>query len=448
MWIRPSEQITSISHKEMTMRNTVHGDLVKFQKDRFGMFIHWGVYSMVGINEWCRRSEHISEADYQFLVDNFNPDLFNPTEWARAAKKAGMKYVVFTTKHHDGFCMWDTKFTDYKVTDSPARRDVLMEIVAAFRAEGLRIGLYYSISDWHHPDYLITEGSNHALDHLPTEEIIKLNEGRDMHRYAKYMRDQVRELLTEFGEIVELWFDVSGKIDPVACESAEMLKLIRALQPQVILNNRLAIPDSHDLLTPEGYVRDSDCVDKDGNSVPWEGCHCLTAAWGYNRDEKSYFKTPFRCLEILITQTSINGNTLMNIGPTSRGCLCDLEMEILEYYAHWMKYNSRSIYGCTAAPKELPQPPADCRYTYNSELNRLYVHLMRWPTGTLVLHGLAGRIKYAQLLCDGTRMTLVQGENCSNENLNPRIPADAIGLRLMTAPENISIPVIECYLSK
>ena len=293
----------------------LHDNLAQFQQDRFGMFIHWGIYSMVGINEWARLRERISEEDYQFLIDNFDADLFNPTEWARAAKKAGMKHVVFTTKHHDGFCMWDTKFTDYKVTNSPARRDVLKEIVAAFRAEGIRIGLYYSISDWHHPDYLITKDGNHALDHLPDEEIAKLNEGRDMRRYAQYMRDQVRELLTEFGEIVEFWFDVSGKICPIECESQEMLEMIRSLQPNVILNNRLAIPGSEDILTPEGYVRDSDCVDKDGNSIPWEGCHCMTAAWGYNRDEKSYFKTPFRCLEILITQTSMNGNTLMNIGP-------------------------------------------------------------------------------------------------------------------------------------
>ncbi len=427
------------------MGNYMHGDLTQFQKDRFGMFIHWGVYSMYGINEWCRRWERISEEDYQFLIDNFNPDLFNPAEWARAAKDAGMKYVVFTTKHHDGFCMWDTKFTDYKVTNSPCRRDLLKEVVAAFRAEGLRIGLYYSITDWHHPDFLISDGGNHALDNLPPAEIAKLNEGRDMSRYAKYMRDQVRELLTEFGEIVEFWFDVSGKICPVECESEEMLKLLRSLQPHLILNNRLALPDSHDILTPEGYVRDSDCVDKDGNSVPWEGCHCMTAAWGYNRDEKSYFKTPFRCLEILITQTSMNGNTLMNIGPTSRGYVCDREMEILGYYAHWMKYNSRSIYGCAAAPKEL-HPPADCRYTYNRELKRLYIHLMRWPTGNLVLHGLADRVKYAQLLCDGTRMQIIKADKPDSDNPNPRIPSDAVGLRLMSAPENMPIPVIEVFL--
>lgn len=422
-------------------------NLAQFQHDRFGMFIHWGVYSMYGINEWARRWERISEEDYQFLIDHFDPDLFDPAEWARAARKAGMKYVVFTTKHHDGFCMWDSKFTDYKITNSPAGRDLLKEIVAAFRAEGLRIGLYYSISDWHHPDYVIDKPGNHALDNLPDEEIARLNEGRDMSRYAEYMRNQVRELLTGFGEIVEFWFDVSGKIDPVLCESQAMLEMIRSLQPHLILNNRLAIPGSENILTPEAYVRDADCIDKDGKSLPWEGCHPMTAAWGYNRDEKSYFKTPFRCLEILITQTSLNGNTLMNIGPTSRGYICGREKEILDYYAHWMRLNSRSIYGCGAAPKELPPPPADCRYTYNKELNRLYVHLMRWPTGMLVLHGLAEKVKYAQLLCDGTRMQPIKTQPATNENLNPRFPPDACCLRLMSEPENMPIPVIELFLN-
>ncbi len=411
------------------------------------MFIHWGVYSMYGINEWCRLRERITEDDYQFLIDNFDPDLFDPADWAARARRAGMKYVVFTTKHHDGFCMWDTKVTDYKITNSPAGRDLLREIVDAFRSEGIRIGLYYSISDWHHPDYLITADGNHALDHLPADEIARLNAGRDMSRYARYMRDQVRELLTEYGEIVEFWFDVSGKIDPVACESEVMLRMIRELAPDIILNNRLGIPSAHDIETPEGYLRESDCVDAAGKSIPWEGCHCMTAAWGYNRDEKSYFKTPFRLLEILITQTSMNGNTLMNIGPTSRGYICDREVEILEYYAHWMKLNSRAVYGCGAAPASFPLPPRDCRYTYNKALNRLYVHLMRWPTGNLVLPGLAGRVKYAQLLCDGTRMQPVKADSPTNENLNPRITPGAHALRLMDAPENMPIPVIELFLN-
>ncbi len=143
----------------------------------------------------------------------------------------------------------------------------------------------------------------------------------------------------------------------------------------------------------------------------------------------------------------MNGNTLMNIGPTSRGVLCDREREILDYYAHWMRFNSRSIYNCGAAPKDFPPPPRDCRYTYNPDLKRLYVHLMRWPTGTLALPGLAGRVKYAQLLCDGTRMQPVKADVWSNENLNPRVTPGSYAMRLMSEPENMPIPVIELFLA-
>ncbi|WP_269523631.1 alpha-L-fucosidase [Coraliomargarita parva] len=419
-------------------------NLARFQHDRFGMFIHWGVYAMHGTNEWCQYRSKISQEDYQFMIDHFEPDMFDPKHWAQTAKRVGMKYVIFTTKHHDGFCMWDTQFTDYKITNSPAKRDVLREIVDAFREEGIAVGLYYSISDWYHPDFII-DGS-HSLHHLPQEEIDRLNEGRDMSRYAQYMRDQVRELLTEFGEIVEFWFDVSGKIDPVACESQAMYDMIRELQPHIILNNRLALPGCEDILTPENYLRDEDCVDADGNSVPWEGCHTLSASWCYNRDEKSYAKTPLRILETIITQTSLNGNSLINIGPTARGYISPLEMKSLDFVAHWMKYNARSIYGCGSAPKDFPPPPKDCRYTYNKKLNRLYVHILHWPRGALSLRGLTGRVKYAQLLSDGSAFQIEKVGNFTNENLNPRFHKDAAALRLMNQPEDTPIPVIEVFL--
>jgi alpha-L-fucosidase len=426
-----------------------HGDVRQWQQDRFGMFIHWGIYSMIAKQEWCMMRDKMTLEDYQFLIDHFEPDLFDPADWARLAKNAGMKYVIFTTKHHDGFCMWDSKFTEYKITNTPFKRNVLREIVDAFRAEGIKIGLYYSISDWTHPDFLITEGSNHVAYELHSkEEAEKLNEGRDMSRYCQYMRDQVTELLTEFGEIIEFWFDVSGLICPELCESEAMLKLIRSLQPNLILNNRLALSGSEDILTPENYLRDADCVDEAGNSLPWEGCHTLSASWCYNKDELSYSKSPLRCLEILITQTSLNGNTLLNIGPTSRGYVCNEERGKLELIAHWMKYNARSIYGCGAAPKDIPPPPNDCRYTYNQETNRLYIHFLRWPSiAQLALHGLAGRIKYAQTLHDGAWVQIIKTPDAvTNENLNPRFPKGAACLRLMSEPEGMPIPVIECFL--
>lgn len=431
------------------MKNYLHPDVTEWQHDRFGMFIHWGVYSMIAKQEWCMHREKMSMKDYQFLIDNFDPDLFDPTEWAKAAKKAGMKYVIFTTKHHDGFCMWDSAYTDYKITNTPYKKDILRQVVDAFRAEGIKIGLYYSISDWTQPDFLITEGSNHAaLERCSPEEIEQMNDGRDMSRYCEYMRNQVTELLTDFGEIIEFWFDVSGLICPELCESEEMLKLIRKLQPNIILNNRLKLPGSEDILTPENYLRDADCYDEEGNSVPWEGCHTLSAAWCYNKDELSYSKTAFRCLEMLITQTSLNGNTLLNIGPTSRGYICKEEQEKLDFIAHWMKYNSRAIYGCGAAPKDLPAPPNDCRYTYNKKLNRLYIHLMRWPSiAQFALHGLGGRIKYAQTLHDGAMVEIIKvPDSVTNENLNPRFPKGAACLRLMSEPEDMPIPVIECFL--
>jgi alpha-L-fucosidase len=430
----------------MTTPLTKQANFARFTHDRLGMFIHWGVYAMHATHEWCHYYQKMTPEAYQEMVDHFDPDMFEPQEWARMARRAGMKYVIFTTKHHDGFCMWDTAHTDYNVTNTKAGRDLLREIVDAFRAEGLEVGLYYSISDWYHPDFIIDD--SHSFRYLPEAEIAALNEGRDMVRYAQFMRDQVRELLTNYGEIVEFWFDISGPIDPVTCESQAMLEMIRSLQPHIILNNRLALPGAEDILTPENYLRDSDCLDDQGNSVPWEGCHTMTASWCYNRDEKSYFKSPFRCLEILVTQTSLNGNTLMNIGPTSRGYLCDREREILDLYAHWMKFNARSIYGCGKAPDDIPPAPNDCRYTYNAERNCLYLHLMRWPTlGNLILHGLEGRVKYAQLLCDGSYINMKHPPAGTNENLNPRFPEGSISLSLMSEPENMPIPVIEFFLS-
>lgn len=426
-----------------------HNNMKRFQHDRLGMFIHWGIYSMVAKNEWCMMREKMSIKEYQVLIDNFYPDMFDPAEWAAIARKAGMKYMVFTAKHHDGFCMWDTAYTDYKITNTAFKRDILKEVIEAFRKEGIKIGLYYSISDWTHPDFLITKGSNHPAYELhPKEEAEKLNEGREMPRYCQYMRNQLTELLTQFGEITELWFDVSGIIDPVLCESQKTLELIRSLQPDIILNNRLNIPGSQDIVTPENYLREEDCVDAQGYSIPWEGCHTLGAAWGYNRDELSYSKGPLRCLEIIITQTSMNGNTLLNIGPTSRGYICNEEMKNLEFISHWMKYNARAIYGCGAAPKEFPRAPQFCRYTYNQQLNRLYIHVFHWPTqGMLALKGLKNRVKYAQTLHDGARVEIYKSqEQASNENLNPRYPPDSEILRVMSAPENMPIPVIECIL--
>lgn len=424
------------------MKTYYHPDLTRFRHDRFGMFIHWGVYSMYGTNEWCRLSNRIPEEEYQFMVDHFNPDLFDPSDWARRAKAAGMKYVIFTTKHHDGFCMWDSEFTDYKITNTPYRRDVLRQVVDAFRAEGLRIGLYYSITDWHHPHYKISGNSPQAL--LPKEEQERMNAVRDNRIYNEYMRSQITELLTRYGRIEELWFDISFQQGAESNEAEKMLELVRRLQPEIILNNRLGLDGANDILTPENYLRERDCFDADGKPAAWEGCHNFGASWGYNRDELSYWKTPFEFLYILINQTSLNGNTLFNIGPTSRGYIDEYELQCLELLTKWMKFNSRSIYGCGAAPAEYPAP-RDCRYTYHPEAKRLYVHILRWQH-TVYLPNLAGKIRYAQTLHDGCFVKVQENAEGTAGDPNPRIPEGYAALSFLSQPRGTEVPVVELFL--
>lgn len=186
------------------------GDTSWFIHDRFGMFIHFGLYSLPARHEWIKSFEKIPEEKYQKYFEHFNPDLYDPKDWARQAREAGMKYVVLTTKHHEGFCLFDTKYTDYNVMNTPYGKDIVREYVDAFRAEGIHVGFYYSLIDWHHPDFTIDRIHPRRDD----ENAEELNRGRDMKKYAKYMRDQVTELLTNYGKIDVLWFDFSYPDDP------------------------------------------------------------------------------------------------------------------------------------------------------------------------------------------------------------------------------------------
>ena len=183
----------------------------KFLNDRFGMFIHWGVYSIPGRGEWIRSHERISVEDYQKYVDEFNPSDYNPREWAKLAKKAGMKYAVMTTKHHDGYCLFDSKYTDYS-SQHYIGRDLIREYVDAFRAEGIQIGFYYSVIDWHHKDYPTYGDLQHPM--RDNEAYKDLEKEKDLSRYIEYMHGQVRELMTNYGEIDILWFDFSYNNTP------------------------------------------------------------------------------------------------------------------------------------------------------------------------------------------------------------------------------------------
>lgn len=422
------------------------GDTGWFTHDRFGMFIHWGLYSMPGRHEWIRNYEEIPNEDYEKYFEQFNPDLFNPKEWAKAAREAGMKYFVITTKHHEGFCMWDSKYTDYKVTNTPCGRDLLREIVDAFRAEGLKVGFYHSLIDWHHPDF--TVDNVHPLRNRPDRA--KLNEGRNMARYREYLHNQVRELLTEFGKIDIIWFDFSypqwgedgkGHAD---WDSEGLVRMIRELQPGIMINNRLDLPGGGDVITPEQNTPDDPVTDENGNPVVWEGCQTFSGSWGYHRDELTW-KSAKQCIDMLINHVCRNGNLLMNVGPTSRGYIDHRAMERLKAYAEWMKYHSRSIYGCGMA--EGLVEPRDCRYTYNRETNRLYLHIMNWPFKHIHLKGLSGKVKYAQFLHDGSEVKMRDSANAQvHVSLSHKTPAGAVTVDLPVVKPAVEVPVIELIL--
>lgn len=426
------------------------GDTAWFTRDRFGMFIHWGLYAMPARHEWVKTRERIPEEKYDKYFEHFDPDLFDAREWARQAKAAGMKYAVLTTKHHEGFCMWDTQYTDYKCTNTPAGRDLVREYVDAFRAEGLRIGFYYSLIDWHHPEFPI----DHLHPRRDDENAEALNKTRDMHKYAEYMRNQVTELLTNYGKIDILWFDFSysevpsdakpwmkgkGKND---WEAEKLIALARRLQPGIIIDNRTEI--EQDVWTPEQF-QPTEWVKhpETGELVVWEACQTFSGSWGYYRDEQTW-KNPEMLLRMLVNTVSLGGNLLMNVGPTSRGYFDARAQAALKVYADWMKFNSRSIYGCTMAEPEFVAP-ADCRYTQSADGSRLYLHLFAYPFAHLQLKGLAGKVEYAQFLHDGSEILFTDGKM---DHFGEGLPQNPDDLTLYLPPVKPStlLPVVELFL--
>lgn len=411
--------------------------------DRFGMFIHWGLYAQAARHEWVKTREQMTDEQYAKYFDLFNPDLFEPREWAKMAKEAGMKYAVITTKHHEGFCLFDSKFTDFKVTNTPYGKDILKEWVEAFRAEGLKIGFYYSLIDWHHPEYTID--SLHPQRPESAEEYAELNKDRDMDVYRKYLLNQVSELLTNYGKIDILWLDYSfpGKFGKGRDDwnSWDLLAMARKLQPGIIINNRLDLEeDGWDFITPEQYMLQK-WPEINGRKVPWETCQTFSGSWGYYRDEYTW-KTEKQLLQLLIESVSMGGNLLLNVGPTGRGVFDERAEKSLKGIGKWMKYNNRSIYGCTMVPEGF-QTPTNCLLTYNPELKRLYVHLLDYPLQNLTLPGFKGKIKYAQFLHDASEIIMREPHMGGTEI---KLEGNNVYLSLPVKKPDMEIPVIELIL--
>ncbi len=401
-----------------------------FVHDRLGMFIDWGLYALPARHEWVRNREELTIEQYEPYFRYFNPTRYAPDEWAERAQAAGMKYVVLTSKHHEGFCLWDTAHTEYKVTNTPYGKDLIAPYVEAFRRRGFKIGFYYSLIDWHHPDFTID--SRHPLRNHPDKA--QLNATRNMENYRLYMKNQVRELLSNYGKIDIIWYDFSypgesgkGHTD---WDSEGLLALTRSLQPEILVNNRLDLPKGMcDFYTPE-QVQPREWFKVDGEPVVWETCQTFSGSWGYYRDEQTW-KSPGQLIRMLVNSVACGGNLLMNVGPTAEGEIDYRAVAALHVYQDWMSQHSEAIYGCTQSEFA---PPQDCRLTQNDK--HVYVHIFAYPFRHLHVDGLGDRIAYASFLHDGSEVRI---QNLVQEDKN------TLTLQLPVVQPPVEVPVIKLF---
>lgn len=378
-----------------------------YRDARFGMFIHWGLYTIPARGEWLRSTDRIPKEDYMQYFDEFDPKDYDPRAWAKAAKAAGMKYVVLTAKHHDGFCLFDSKLTDFKSTNTKCGRDLVREYVDAMRAEGLRVGLYFTLLDWYHEDYPHKSDRIHPMRGNDAYS----DEGRDFNRYLDYMHGQVREICTNYGKLDLLWFDFSyDKLRGEAWRATELITMVRSLQPDVIIDNRLEVsgegfgslaectptPFHGDFVSPEQMIPPAGLKDKEGKPLAWEACVTMNNNWGYCGTDR-FFKPASMLVKKLVECVSKDGNMLLNVGPDAYGNIPEESMEILAEIGAWMDKNSESIRGCGSA--DLPKPDYG-RVTRDG--NTYYFHMYENTIGPVPLVGVAPeRVKRIRCLATG-----------------------------------------------
>ncbi len=384
---------------------------------KFGMFIHWGLYSVIGQHEWAKEIEGVPLSQYELLAKHFHPKPNAAREWARLAKRAGQKYMVMTTKHHEGFCNWDTQLTDYNAMDQGPGRDLVREFVEAARAEGLRVGFYYSLMDWHHPDGAICK----------TDEAAR-------RRFVDYTHGLIRELMTNYGKIDILWYDVAWPLDAAQWESERMNEMVFSLQPEIIVNNRNLLPG--DFATPEQHIQASEA------GRAWETCMTLNDSWGFNRSDDAW-KTPKNIVDNLITCARGGGNYLLNIGPEPDGSVPPASVQILETVGRWLDGNGKAIYG---TERGTLNPDASCNYSRRG--NTLYVHVHCWPGHTpaaewldfyqpeavVAIGGLKPKALSARLVKNGQKVEFTQDE----------FTLRLSGLPLVAPDEPATVIEVEC----
>ena len=379
---------------ELQRERATRGQRLQWWRDaKFGMFIHWGLYSIIGQQEWVMESEGIPIPQYEILAAHFQPRPNVAQEWVKLAKRAGQKYMVMTTKHHEGFCMFDTKLTDYCAPKQGPGRDLVREYVEAARAEGLRVGFYYSLMDWHHPD-----GAKCKTDEAARK------------RFVAYTHGLIRELMTNYGKIDVLWYDVDAPLTPEEWESERMNQMVFELQPEIIVNNRNGLDG--DFSTPEQHIEAS----KEGRA--WETCMTLNDSWGYNRGDDSW-KTPKEIVSNLATCAAGGGNYLLNIGPKPDGSVPQESVDVLEKVGAWLDTNGKAIY-----LTDRGSFPAAPNTQFTRRGNTLYVHQKYWPGVTpaaqwlsffqpgvvVAIGGLKAKVTSARLLKSGQSVAFTQNE--------------------------------------
>jgi alpha-L-fucosidase len=361
------------------------GDWKWWAHDRFGLFIHWGLYALPARHEWVKSRERITDEEYGTYFDHFDPDLYDPKAWACAAQDAGMKYFVITTKHHEGFCLWDTQMTDYNAVRHGPGRDLVREYVEACREYGLKIGFYHSLMDWHHPD-----GARCAYD----------EEAR--RRFLDFTQGCVRELCSNYGPIDIFWHDVSWPLPtPEAWESVKMNSMIRELQPGILISNRSKLDE--DFGTPEEHVTAAE----EGRA--WEACMTFNGSWGYMPISPDW-RSVREVIRMLRTAAAGQGNLLLNIGPAPDGSVPPEAVERLEAVGKWVAANGEALYGqMDRADRGHMEWMPTGEWTIKG--NTAYYWCTRWPGEQLVIGGLQCKVEHASLLATGAAVAFEQTEN-------------------------------------
>jgi alpha-L-fucosidase len=330
---------------------SIEANLEWWKDARFGMFIHWGPVSLKGTEiGWSRGREWTIE-EYDNLYKQFNPVKFNALEWVQIAKAAGMKYIVFTSKHHDGFCMWNTKYTDFNIMNSPFRRDVMKELAEACKKEGIALGFYHSTCDWHNPDFPLTS---------PGGTVKRTTSNLD--RYTEYLKNESVEIIKNYGPLLVMWYDVPQQFDSVRGQG--VIDYIRKVQPDIIVNNRTGAKGDFD--TPEQRIGSFQI------NRPWETCMTIANQWAWKPNDE--VKSLEQCLHNLIRSAGGDGNLLFNVGPKPDGTIEPLQIERLKEMGKWLGKYGYSIYGTRGGPFK----PTDWGVSTRKG-NRIYLHILKWP---------------------------------------------------------------------